>query len=66
VKHLAGKGLLDRVLISQDSGWYRVGEPGGGRYNGYTFLYTEFLPRLDPAWRNRLLWDNPRAAFRKG
>jgi phosphotriesterase-related protein len=65
VKHMAKKGLLDRVLISQDSGWYRVGEPAGGRYNGYTFLYTEFLPRLEPEWRNRLLWHNPRAAFRK-
>jgi phosphotriesterase-related protein len=63
VKHMAAKGLLQRVLISQDSGWYRVGEPGGGRYNGYTFIYTEFLPRLDPDWRNRLMWDNPNAAF---
>jgi phosphotriesterase-related protein len=63
VKHLASKGLLHRVLISQDSGWYRVGEPGGGRFNGYTFLYNEFLPRLDPAWRKRLLWENPRTAF---
>jgi phosphotriesterase-related protein len=63
VKHLAAKGLLGRVLISQDSGWYRVGEPGGGRFNGYTFLYTDFLPRLEPEWRKQLLWDNPRAAF---
>jgi len=63
VKHMAGRELLARILISQDSGWYRVGEPGGGRYNGYTFLYTEFLPRLDPAWRRRLMWDNPDFAF---
>ena len=63
VRHMAGKGLLGRMLISQDSGWYHVGELGGGRYNGYTFLYTDFLPRLDPEWRNRLLWENPRAAF---
>jgi phosphotriesterase-related protein len=62
-RYLAGKGLLDRVLISQDSGWYHVGEAGGGRYNGYTYIYTDFLPRLEPEWRTRLLWRNPRAAF---
>jgi phosphotriesterase-related protein len=63
VRHMAGRGLLHRVLISQDSGWYRVGEPGGGRFNGYSYLYTDFLPRLEASWRRRLLWDNPRAAF---
>ncbi|HDY87865.1 MAG TPA: phosphotriesterase, partial [bacterium] len=25
------KGYEDRILLSQDSGWYRVGEPGGGK-----------------------------------
>jgi phosphotriesterase-related protein len=25
------QGWLGKTLISQDSGWYRVGEPGGGR-----------------------------------
>jgi phosphotriesterase-related protein len=34
------------VLISQDSGWYRVGEPGGGQFNGYTYIFDEFLPLL--------------------
>lgn len=63
VRHLAANKLLSRVLISQDSGWYRVGEPGGGQYNGYAYLYTDFLPRLDPAWIDTLLWKNPRAAF---
>ncbi|MBK9170368.1 MAG: phosphotriesterase [Bryobacterales bacterium] len=63
VTHMAAQGLLGRVLISQDSGWYRVGEPGGGAYRGYTSLYTDFLPLLDPAWRQVLLWENPRAAF---
>lgn len=63
VRHMAGAGLLGRVLISQDAGWYRVGEPGGGAYRGYTYIYTDFVPRLEPAWRRRLLWDNPIAAF---
>lgn len=63
VRHMASKGLLGRVLISQDSGWYRVGEPGGGQYNGYAYLYTDFLPQLDSGWVSRLMWDNPRRAF---
>jgi phosphotriesterase-related protein len=63
VRHMASRNLLLRTLISQDSGWYRVGEPGGGQYNGYTYLYTDFVPALDPAWIKPLLVDNPRAAF---
>ncbi|MBY0375503.1 MAG: hypothetical protein K2Q23_16025 [Bryobacteraceae bacterium] len=63
VRHMAAKGLLGRVLISQDSGWYRVGEPGGGQYSGYAYLYTDFLPQLDSGWVSRLMWENPRKAF---
>jgi phosphotriesterase-related protein len=63
VRHMAKAGLLGRVLLSQDSGWYRVGEPGGGQYNGYSYIYTDFLPRLEAAWIPRLMWENPRAAF---
>lgn len=63
VQYLAGKGLLGRVLISQDSGWYHVGEANGGEYRGYTYLYSDFLPKLDPGQVPVLMWDNPRAAF---
>ncbi len=63
VRRMAAAGLLGRVLISQDSGWYRVGEPGGGDFRGYTYLFTDFLPRLDPAWRRALMVENPRKAF---
>lgn len=63
VRFLAAKGLLGRTLVSQDSGWYHVGEAGGGEFRGYTYLYTDFLPRLDPAWVRVLMWENPRAAF---
>jgi phosphotriesterase-related protein len=63
VRFLAGKGLLGQVLISQDSGWYRVGEEGGGRYDGYTYIYTDFLPRLEEAWVRRLMVENPVEAF---
>ncbi len=40
------RGLLDRVLVSQDNGWYSVGEPGGGDFQPYTALFTELLPAL--------------------
>jgi phosphotriesterase-related protein len=63
VRHMAAQGLLARTLISQDSGWYRVGEPGGGNYRGYTYIFTDFVPKLDPAWVKLLLVDNPRTAF---
>jgi len=63
VRFLADKGLLKRTLISQDSGWYHVDEPGGGEFRGYTYLYTDFLPRLEPAEITILMWENPRAAF---
>ena len=42
-------GLLDHVLVSQDAGWYHVGEPGGGSFRGYDLLFTTFLPRLAAA-----------------
>lgn len=63
VEAMSKRGLLNRTLISQDSGWYHVGEPSGGNYRGYTFLYTGFLPLLDPAWHRPLLIDNPKSAF---
>jgi len=63
VRFLAKQGLLGRALISQDAGWYHVGEPGGGEFRGYTYLYSDFLPQLEPAHIPVLMWDNPRAAF---
>ncbi len=63
VEHMASQGLLRRVLLSQDSGWYRVGEPGGGKFDGYAYIFNEFLPRLEKEWRDQLMWLNPRAAF---
>ena len=42
-------GYEDKVLLSHDSGWYRVGEPAGGEINGYTFLFDSFIPRMRAA-----------------
>src|SRR5216683_1353972 len=59
VRFLAAKGLLKRTLVSQDSGWYHVGEPSGGEFRGYTYLYAHFLRRLKPAEVHTLMWENP-------
>ena len=42
-------GLLDRVLVSHDAGWYRVGEPGGGQFRPYSSLFESFVPALKAA-----------------
>jgi phosphotriesterase-related protein len=63
VEFMAGAGLLGRTLISQDSGWYRVGEPKGGNYRGYAYIYTGFLPALKQEWVTVLMRDNPVKAF---
>jgi len=63
VRFMSGAGLLGRTLISQDAGWYHVGEPGGGNYRGYELIFTDLLPRLEAPARTQLMVDNPRAAF---
>jgi phosphotriesterase-related protein len=50
-KHLRSlMNLLDaghhRILLSHDSGWYRVGEPDGGAINGYAYLFDHFIPLM--------------------
>jgi phosphotriesterase-related protein len=64
VMDLARAGHLSRVLISQDAGWFHVGEPAGGRFRPYTFLFDGFLPALRRAGLaesdvRTLLVDNP-------
>jgi phosphotriesterase-related protein len=62
------QGLLGRVLVSHDAGWYRVGEPGGGQFRPFDTLFTRFIPALTAAGMttsevNQLLVDNPRQAL---
>lgn len=63
VLKMHGAGLLGRVLVSHDAGWYHVGELNGGAYRGYTEIYTDFLPLVPPEMHGTLLVENPRAAF---
>jgi phosphotriesterase-related protein len=62
------RGLLNRVLLSHDAGWYHVGEPGGGQYRSHETLFTQFLPALrQSGFReeelDRMLVRNPADAF---
>ena len=43
------QGLLGRVLLSHDAGWYRVGEPRGGQFRPYDTLFTTFIPAVKAA-----------------
>ena len=68
VVDLLRRDQLDRVLVSQDAGWYRVGEPRGGAYRPYTFLFDAFVPALrarglGEADIRTLLVENPARAF---
>lgn len=46
IMRLKNEGLLNRVLISHDAGWYKPDEPSGGEFRGYTNIFSELLPRL--------------------
>lgn len=59
------RGYGGQVLLSQDAGWYHVGEPAGGEIRPMTTLLADFVPRLlaagaDEATLERLLVENPR------
>lgn len=46
IARLKDEGLLDKVLISHDSGWYDPAKPQGGDFNGFTDIFEAFLPAL--------------------
>jgi predicted metal-dependent phosphotriesterase family hydrolase len=47
LKDMKAANLLDHVLLSHDAGWYHVGEPGGGNYQGYTVIADKLLPAME-------------------
>jgi phosphotriesterase-related protein len=68
VVDLLHRDQLDRVIVSQDAGWYRVGEPKGGAYRPHTFLFDTFVPALRARGLNEadirtLMVENPARAF---
>jgi phosphotriesterase-related protein len=65
------RGRLDRLLVSQDAGWYHVGEPAGGTYRPHTFLLETLVPALlarglTEAQTRALLVVNPARALEVG
>jgi predicted metal-dependent phosphotriesterase family hydrolase len=61
--------LLHRVLISQDAGWYNVGDAGGGNFRNYNSIFDSFVPALlNSGFTEKdiqlLLVENPAKAFR--
>jgi phosphotriesterase-related protein len=68
VMRLRNAGLLQRVLVSHDAGWYSVGEPEGGKFRPYDAVFTEFIPALkargfSPAEIEQIFVRNPADAF---
>ncbi len=49
IQRLLAAGFEDRLLLSQDRGWYDPALPGGGTPKAYTYLSEEFLPKLRAA-----------------
>jgi len=65
---LKNAGLLDRVLISHDAGWYSPGEDNGGDFRGFTALFSQLIPMLKEAGFtssevDMILIKNPMAAY---
>ena len=61
-------GLLQRVLLSQDAGWYSPGEPGGGDFEPFRPILTDLVPALlergiTQAEVDQLFVANPAGAF---
>lgn len=46
VTHMRSAGLLHRVLVSHDAGWYNAGQPRGGTFRSFETAFTTFIPAL--------------------
>ena len=68
INRVLDAGLGDRLLLSQDRGWFDPALPGGGVPKPYTYLSDVFLPKLrasgvDDATIDMLTRENPFRAF---
>lgn len=71
VRRALERGYGGQILLSQDAGWYEVGQPLGGTVRPYTYLVGEFVPLLRRSGLgeeeiHRLLVENPRRALTIG
>ena len=63
------QGLLHKILISHDSGWYDPAKPGGGTFNGFTDIFEFLIPVLKEKGLtdddiDQILVKNPAEAFK--
>ncbi len=66
---LKNRGLLHKVLISHDSGWYDPAKPGGGTFNGFTDIFDSLIPELKSRGMtdsdiDQIIVRNPAEAFK--
>lgn len=68
IRLVVEKGFSNRLLISQDAGWYNVGEKRGGTIRPYSYLIRSFIPLmlregLSKNIVDEVLVKNPAKAF---
>jgi len=68
IQFMVKNGFEDQLLVSQDSGWYHVGEKGGGNIRGYSYLVKGFIPfmlrnGLSQEFVSKIFITNPAKAF---
>ncbi|MFA6185724.1 MAG: phosphotriesterase [Phycisphaerae bacterium] len=72
IKELMLAGLLNRTLVSQDAGWYNVGDEKGGQTDNKIRPFTAIADQLIPALKQagltnaqirRLIVENPAKAY---
>jgi len=68
IEQLKEAGVLNRVLLPHDAGWYKPGEENGGTFRGFSGIFTDLLPALEAKGFSgeeikQLLEINPRNAF---
>lgn len=61
-------GILGKVLISHDAGWYDPAKPGGGDFQPFTNIFEKLIPILNEKGftdedLDLLLIENPETAF---
>lgn len=47
IKTMLDKGYGDRLLLSQDAGWYNVGDPRGGNVRNFAYIIRDFIPLME-------------------
>jgi phosphotriesterase-related protein len=46
IHQVVDNGFSDQLLLSQDAGWYNVGEKRGGNIRSYSYLVNQFIPLM--------------------